>query len=235
MKLGWCISELIDMFSDCKCFVLCWSLKCNISIFPWPTSSFFFNRTNDCWFSIQYCCWVGLSSTGKSNIANFSLHEGGLLKLQSISLALLSWQANLAKDILVFDMAILYYIHHCLLYALYAFEYKWFNMSLDFRLRVQLIETHWPYFCGFGTPIFILTHLPFWYYSVVLSACVFSFIFPFFIISATKAETPSETPAFRFYIIEVSIRICDTVFKLLFNPKTTVESRQRVSRSPPPG
>ena len=114
-------------------------------------------------------------------------------------------------------------IHHCLLYALYAFEYKWFNMGLDVRLRIKLVETHWPYFCGFGTPLFALTSLTFSFYPTVISACVFSFLFPFFIISATKAETPQETPAVRLPIFELSMSICNAMFKFSMPSRHAVE------------
>lgn len=108
-------------------------------------------------------------------------------------------------------------LHYSLLYALYAFEYKWFNMGLDFRLRVLLVETHWPYFCGFGTPLFVLINLT--YYSVVVSGCIFSFLFPFFIISAIKAETPPQTPAVRMRIFDVCMLVCDFVCKKFLSSK----------------
>lgn len=145
-------------------------------------------------------------------------------------------QATLMKHIpyLVQFNFILFCIHHCLLYALYAFEYKWFNMGLDFRLRVHLVETHWPYFCGFGTPLFILTYLSYCVYSMVISACIFSFFFPFFIISATKAETPPETPAFRFRIFDLCMTVCDTVFKFSVNTRMTDELSRDAPHSPAP-
>jgi len=54
---------------------------------------------------------------------------------------------------------ILALIHMCLLYALYAFEYKWYNMGWELHKRLTFIEGNWPYFLGFGMPLAVLTQL----------------------------------------------------------------------------
>lgn len=50
-------------------------------------------------------------------------------------------------------------IHLSLLYSLYAFEYKWYNMGWELHKRLTYIEYNWPYFLGFGTLMTILTQV----------------------------------------------------------------------------
>ncbi|CAF4303626.1 unnamed protein product, partial [Rotaria magnacalcarata] len=45
----------------------------------------------------------------------------------------------------------------CLLYSFYAFEYAWIYANLNVKKRVERIESHWPYFLGFGLPLTMLS------------------------------------------------------------------------------
>nr|CAB3241518.1 etoposide-induced protein 2.4 homolog [Phallusia mammillata] len=107
---------------------------------------------------------------------------------------------------------LLYCVHICLLYSLYAFEYKWFNMGMDLKMRLRVVDQNWPYFCGFGLPLFMMTNMVFSYYPTVVSACIFSILFPFFIVSGTRASVPKEQGATRLRIFEPAASVCSLLF-----------------------
>lgn len=73
-------------------------------------------------------------------------------------------------------------LHLSLLYSLYAFEYKWVQKGYSMDWRLAYVEAKWPYFVGFGLPLSILT---FSVGSYIHSICIFSTIFPFYVMSST--------------------------------------------------
>ena len=78
-------------------------------------------------------------------------HFDGMLCLQSTLVSMLP---------IVFLGDVLCLVHMCMLYSLYSFEYKWFNMGWELHRRLTFIESNWPYFIGFGLPLAVLTALP---------------------------------------------------------------------------
>lgn len=137
----------------------------------------------------------------------FSLLVQALFLVQSMVLNLLPIQ---------YLGSILCFIHMCLLYSLYAFEYKWFNMGWELHKRLTYIEENWPYFIGFGIPLTIATQLP---NSYIISGCVFSIFFPFFILSGNEATPvlgPTELPLKLFSVV---VAISNKLFSMKSKPK----------------
>lgn len=153
----------------------------------------------------------------------FSLLVQALFLVQSMLVNLLPF--NYVGRVLCF-------VHLCLLYSLYSFEYKWFNMGWELHKRLSYIECNWPYFLGFGVPLTVLTNLS---DSVIVSSCIFSIFFPLFILSANEALPvvgASDIPLRLFSpVVAVS--------NLLFNRSVRVRkpitaSPQQSSRNTPP-
>merc|ERR1712062_439156 len=100
-------------------------------------------------------------------------------------------------------------VHQCLLHSLYSFEYKWFSQGIELHKRLHEVETHWPYFLGFGLPLAVITNMP---ESQVMAGCVFSVVFPLFIVSGNQAMIEKSPGVPPINIFNPTISISNSIF-----------------------
>lgn len=182
------------------------STSATIWEWAWPFLSFTFNSL---WIFPIYLLSRIINAIWFQDIADatYRLTRGRPMQLPSLSRNIADIlfslvvetffliQAFLMKTLIPIPMIanFFYFLHLCLLYALYSFEYKWFNMGWDVTQRLAAIESSWPYYVGFGIPLVSCSGGVFFPVSFVVSGCIFSLLFPLFIISANNGRLPAPS------------------------------------------
>jgi etoposide-induced 2.4 mRNA len=122
---------------------------------------------------------------------------------------------------------VLCFIHICLLYSLYSFEYKWFNQGYELHRRLKLVEYNWPYYIGFGLYLGLLTELS---DSFIVKGCIFSMFFPLLIISSIdSAPTQRIDFPIPFFSLVVALpnSFVNRKLKSISNRSSTTPTRNK--------
>ncbi|KAK6173145.1 hypothetical protein SNE40_016658 [Patella caerulea] len=183
----------------------------------WILPLFVLSKIVNCFWFQDIADAAYLKTRGKPQLPSISRFIADMsfsLLLQALFLI----QAMLIKLLPIWGIGhLISLVHICLLYALYAFEYKWFNMGLEVHTRLAHIETNWAYFCGFGLPLAVVTSLP---SSNFQSGCIFSIIFPLVIISANEAVEPTEPFEFPLKLFAPVVSISNSIFHRSVSKRT---------------
>lgn len=91
--------------------------------------------------------------------------------------------------------------------SFYSFEFKWKFKNWSLQQQMNVLEEHWIYFLGFGFPCTVLN----FFYTPLISAGIFSSLFPIYII---LASTVKPAPLYPNQIQTTLIPVRLPIFKL---------------------
>ncbi|KAJ1975954.1 hypothetical protein H4R35_002909 [Dimargaris xerosporica] len=166
---------------------------------------------NAFWLYPVYCVSFLLNSVWYQEIADrVYTMRGGEAVRHSITYSRML--QNLASEIYRILLFFTYIVWASAIYMIPYIGPMWINRNWSIEKRLDYIEGRWAYFLGFGLPCTLIT----FFSSQFISAGIFAFLFPMYIIMAsiarplpkrTESAHPSRLLPRRFPIFSLSKRI----------------------------